>query len=124
MLNPMCSNCYFIGNECRGEQNQMYTGCIYKQKKVTILEHHCEGVQLLKWYLIDRNVADIKNIFDGEKFTGLTYRGVSAEDSDYLVFSDTWNQKNIDKMRKAEELLKFQGLPERKEVINESKVVY
>ena len=113
MLNPMCSNCHFLGNECRGEQNQVYTGCIYKQKKTTILEYHCEGVQLLKWYLIDRNVDHIKNIFEGERFTGLTYRGVSAEDPDYLVFSDTWNQKNIDKMRKAEGLLKFQGFPKR-----------
>lgn len=29
--NPMCYNCRQFGNDCAGEKNKIYSGCIYKE---------------------------------------------------------------------------------------------
>lgn len=33
MLNPMCKNCIYLGASCKGTQETVWTGCIYRKTK-------------------------------------------------------------------------------------------
>lgn len=63
MLNKMCENCLCLGNECKGTENQVWSGCIYKRT-----ERHL--VKMLK--IEGMTGGEIESIVDAVKTGELT----------------------------------------------------
>ena len=40
MLNRMCNNCKCLGNDCKGEINHVYTGCVFKKQDTSTQENN------------------------------------------------------------------------------------
>lgn len=102
MMNEICKNCHRLNNGCNGTENQAYTGCVNYLKKREIIDCHTQDVCFTKWVKRKMSMNYLLDVAEAKKYTGLTYRGLSAENPDYIVFSDDWSAEAEAKMKAAE----------------------